>query len=82
VWQLSDGNHINFWLDKWTPSGPSLISIANQTYIDTTISMRDVVTPSRDWNHNFLTSNLPSTFAFQVLALPAPKKTDEKDSIG
>jgi hypothetical protein len=45
VWQLGDGNNINFWLAKWSPSGTSLISITNQTYIDTTISVRDVVTP-------------------------------------
>jgi len=64
VWQLGDGNNINFWLDKWTPSGTSLISITSQSYIDTTLSVRDVVTPSGEWDYNFLSSNLPSTFVF------------------
>ncbi|CAJ2669949.1 unnamed protein product [Trifolium pratense] len=82
VWKLGDGNIINFWLDKWTPSGTSLISITNQTIIDTTLSVRDVVTPSGDWDYNFLTSSLPSTFVFQVLAIPVPKDTDGQDNIG
>jgi hypothetical protein len=64
VWQLGDGNNINFWLDKWAPNGTSLISITNQSYIDTTLSVRDVVTPSGEWDYNFLISNLPSTSVF------------------
>jgi len=46
VWQLGDGNNINFWLDKWTSSGTSLMSVTNQTNIDTTLSVKDLVTPS------------------------------------
>jgi hypothetical protein len=80
VWQLGDENNINFWLDKWTPSGTSLMYITNRTNIDTTLSVKDVVTPSEDWDYNFITSNLPSTFAFQVLALPASKDTDGPDN--
>jgi len=82
VWQLGDGNNINFWLDKWAPSGTSLISITNQSYIDTTLSVRDVVTPSGEWDYKFLSSNLPSTFVFQVLAIPAPKDTNGRENIG
>jgi hypothetical protein len=41
VWKLGDSNNINFWLDKWTLSG------TNQTIIDTTLCVRDVVTPLR-----------------------------------
>ncbi|GAU36844.1 hypothetical protein TSUD_213680 [Trifolium subterraneum] len=26
VWQLRDGNNINFWMDKWTPSGSPLMT--------------------------------------------------------
>ncbi|CAJ2652742.1 unnamed protein product [Trifolium pratense] len=82
VWQLGDGNNINFWLDKWMPGGNSLFSTTNQSFIDTTLSVREVVTPSGDWDYDFLISNLPSNFVFQVLALPAPTDTDGRDSIG
>jgi len=58
------------------------MSITNQTIIDTTLHVRDVVTPSREWDFNSLTSILPSTFALQVLAIPAPKDTDGLDNIG
>ena len=44
--------------------------------------MRDVVTPSREWDYNFLTSNFLSIFVLQVLAIPAPKDTDGLDNIG
>ncbi|GAU42748.1 hypothetical protein TSUD_77850 [Trifolium subterraneum] len=43
VWQVGDGKKINFWLDKWTPNGTSLFSITNQTSIDSTLLVRDVV---------------------------------------
>jgi len=82
VWQLGNGNNINFWMDKWAPNGTSLMSITNQTFIDTTLHVRDVVTPSGEWDFNFLTSNLPSTFALQVFVIPAPKDTDGLDNIG
>ncbi|CAJ2658994.1 unnamed protein product [Trifolium pratense] len=82
VWQLGDGNNINFWLDKWTPSGTSLLSVTNQIIIDTTLSVRDVFTPSGEWYFDFFTSNLPSNFSFQVLAIPAPMDIDGKDTIG
>jgi len=82
VWQLRDGSNINFWLDKGTPSGTSLISITNQSFIDTTLSVREVVTPSGEWNYDFLNSNLPHDVTLQVLALPAPLDTDGQDSIG
>jgi hypothetical protein len=82
VWQLGDGNNINFWLDKWTPSGTSFLSVTNQNTIDTTLSVRDVLTPAGEWDFDFLTSNLPSNFCFQVLAIPAPMDIDGQDTIG
>ncbi|GAU49151.1 hypothetical protein TSUD_87340 [Trifolium subterraneum] len=39
VWNLGNGNHINFWLDKWTLSGDSLINTTSQPVIDTTLSI-------------------------------------------
>jgi hypothetical protein len=65
-----------------TLSGTSLISITNQTIFDTTLSVKDVVTPLGEWDYNFLISSLASDFAFQVLALLAPKETNGKDNIG
>jgi len=82
VWRLRDGSNINFWLDKWTPSGTSLISTTNQSFIDTTLSVREVVTPLGEWNYDFLISNLPHDVALQVFALPAPLDTNGQDSIG
>ena len=73
---MGDGNNISFWLDNWTLSGTSLVSITNQINIDTTISVKNVVTPSGDRDYNFITSNLPYTFAFQVIDLQAPKDTE------
>jgi len=49
AWQLNDGNNINFWMDKWAPSGTSLMSISNQASIDTTLYVRDVVAPLVEW---------------------------------
>jgi hypothetical protein len=48
VWHVGYGKNINFWLDKWTHNGTFLISITNQTSIDSTLSVRDVVTPLED----------------------------------
>jgi hypothetical protein len=82
VWQLRDGSNINFWLDKWTQSGTSLISTTNQSFIDTTLSVKEVVTHLGEWNYDFLITNLPYDVALQVLALPAPLDTDGQDNIG
>lgn len=77
-----DSNNIDFWLDKWIFSGTSLISITNQASINTTLAVRDVVTASKDQNYNFLTSNLPHAFAFQVFSILAPKDKNGHDKIG
>ncbi|PNX73126.1 hypothetical protein L195_g029024 [Trifolium pratense] len=46
VWQLGDGNNINFWLDKWIPGGNSLFSTTNQSFIDTTLSVLALPAPT------------------------------------
>ncbi|GAU21808.1 hypothetical protein TSUD_176540 [Trifolium subterraneum] len=82
VWNLGNGNHINFWLDKWTLSGDSLINTTSQPVIDTTLSVRDVLNSTGDWNLNFLNDNLPVNIANQILAIPAPTDLDGPDTIG
>ncbi|WJX23885.1 hypothetical protein P8452_13067 [Trifolium repens] len=82
VWNLGNGNHINFWLDKWTLSGDSLINTTNQPVIDTTLSVRDVLNPAGDWNRSFLNDNLPVNITNQILAIPAPTDLDGPDTIG
>ncbi|GAU49093.1 hypothetical protein TSUD_137780 [Trifolium subterraneum] len=82
VWNLGNGNHINFWLDKWTLSGDSLINTTSQPVIDTTLSVRDVLNSTGDWNHNFLNDNLPVNIVNQILAIPAPTDLDGPDTIG
>jgi hypothetical protein len=41
-----------------------------------------VVTSSGEWDYKFLTSNLLSTFALQVLNIPTSIDTDGYDNIG
>ncbi|WJX23235.1 hypothetical protein P8452_12461 [Trifolium repens] len=82
VWQLGDGNHINFWLDKWAPCGSSLMLDATQQLVDTTLTVKDVLTINGHWNIDFIKSHLPPAKANQVLALPAPMDNDGPDSVG
>jgi hypothetical protein len=81
IWQIGDGN-VNFWLDKWGPNNSSLISIATNSYVDTTLLVKDVVTPSGNWDQNFLFDNLPNNIVEKVLALPAPSNVDGPDTFG
>jgi len=48
IWQIGDGRSTNFWLDKWVSSNTSLLSSANQSYVDTTASVRDALNTSGD----------------------------------
>ncbi|MCH92572.1 putative ribonuclease H protein, partial [Trifolium medium] len=82
VWNLGNGNHINFWLDKWTLSGDSLINTTSQPVINKTLSVRDVLNPTGDWNLNFLNDNLPINTVNQILIIPAPTDLDGLDVIG
>jgi hypothetical protein len=82
VWQLGDGNHTNFWLDKWAPCGSSLMLDATQQLVDTTLTIKDVLTINGHWNIDFIKSHLPPAKANQVLALPAPMDNDGPDSVG
>jgi len=82
VWHLGYGNDINFWLDKWSPWGSSLLSNANNQLIDTTLSVKGVSTVDGSWNIDFLNSHLPLHKANQVFALPTPMDVDGPDTIG
>ena len=50
--------------------------------MDTTISVRDVLNTSGDWNLNFLMDNLPVDIVNQILALPTPSDFDGPDIVG
>ncbi|CAJ2637065.1 unnamed protein product [Trifolium pratense] len=82
VWQLGDGNTINFWLDKWIPDGTSLINSSSQTIIDTTLNVRDILNPEGDWNQSYLNENLTTSMTYQILAIPPPNELDGRDMIG
>ncbi|CAJ2634326.1 unnamed protein product [Trifolium pratense] len=82
VWQLGDGKNINFWLDKWAPCGSSLMLNATQQFVDTTLTVKDVVTINGHWNIDFIKAHLPPDKANQVLAIPAPMEADGPDSLG
>lgn len=56
--------------------------MSNQDYIDITLTVRDVLTPSGDWDIDFLMNNLPYYTVSRVLALPAPTDEDGPDTIG
>ena len=38
VWKIGDGIRTNFWMDKWNSNNISLITVATQSYIDTTLN--------------------------------------------
>jgi hypothetical protein len=46
VWKIGDVLHTNFWLDKWGSSNISLITVATQSCIDTTLNVKDVTNES------------------------------------
>ncbi|CAJ2669285.1 unnamed protein product [Trifolium pratense] len=82
VWQVGNGQQINFWLDKWMPNGHSLMNFSTQQTIDTTLTVKDILTNMGEWDINFLTTHLPHTIVNQLVAIPAPKDTDGPDLLG
>jgi len=70
IWQIGDGNIVNFWLDKWGPNNNSLISLATNSYMDTTLLVRDVMSSSCNWDQNFLFDNLPNNIAEKGVSSP------------
>ena len=81
-WKIGDGRHTNFWLDKWVPNRSELFPSASQNFIDTTISVRDVLNTEGDWSLSFLRENLPTNIVNQVVALPTPIDVDGTDVMG
>jgi ribonuclease HI len=73
---------INFWLDKWMPNGQTLMNFSTQQTIDTTLTVKDTLTESGDWDVNFLTIHLLDGIVKNLVAIPAPKDTDGPDFIG
>ncbi|KAK2367431.1 hypothetical protein QL285_080718 [Trifolium repens] len=48
VWQVVDGQQINFWLDKWMLNGQTLMNFSTQQIINTTLTVKDALTESGD----------------------------------
>jgi len=64
------------------PDDRSLLNICTQQTIDTTLTLKDTLTETDEWDLNFLTTNLPHITVNQLVAIPTPKETDGSDSIG
>lgn len=69
VWKIRDGRNTNFWLDKWCRNNVSLTYVRKQTYVDTTLSVRDVLTSSRDWDIVFHMNHLSADIVSQIIVL-------------
>jgi hypothetical protein len=82
VSQVGDGQQINFWLDNWMSDGHSFMNFSTQQTIDTTLTVKDTLTDTGEWEIIFLTTNLPHTTVNQLVAIPAPKDTDGPDILG
>lgn len=61
VWQLGDGNRLNFWMDKWLPNGCSFMMHDTNDMIDTTISVKNALTNNGQWDLNFFNIHLTPT---------------------
>ncbi|GAU34538.1 hypothetical protein TSUD_219210 [Trifolium subterraneum] len=79
---MGNGEQVNFWLDKWMTNGHSLINHSTQQIVDTTLTVKDTLTYTGEWDINFLTVNLPLTTVNQLVAIPALKDTNGVDSLG
>ncbi|PNX78826.1 ribonuclease H [Trifolium pratense] len=75
-------NSINFWIDKWTPSGCPLMINATNSIIDTTLLVKDVLTTEGQCDLNFLYTHLNPNIVSQIMAIPAPNGTYGDDTIG
>ena len=82
IWQIGDGRSTKFWLDKWVSSNTSLFSSANQSYVDTTASVRDALNTAGDWDQKILMDNLSVDIINQILVLPTPSNFDGPDTVG
>jgi len=50
--------------------------------VDTTISVRDALNISSEWDLNFLIDNLHVDIVNRILALPTPSDFDGPDTVG
>jgi len=57
-WQIGNGRRTNLWMDKWVPKGGVLLTSAFKNLIDTTLYVRDALTPEENWDLIFLQDNL------------------------
>ncbi|PNX87940.1 RNA-directed DNA polymerase (reverse transcriptase) [Trifolium pratense] len=62
--------------------GHSLMNHSTQQIVDTTLTVKNTLTDTGEWNIDFLIANLPLTTVNQLVAIPTPKDTDGPDSLG
>lgn len=82
---LSDSfqNH-TIWkllLDKWMPNRNSLLSISTGLFIDTTLTIKDVLTNIGIWDIDFLNNHLLPNKVNPLIAIFAPMYSNFPDSI-
>ncbi|MCI07796.1 ribonuclease H, partial [Trifolium medium] len=62
--------------------GHTLMNLSTQQIVDTTLTIKDTLIETGNWDLNFLTTHLPQTVVNQLVAIPSPKETDGPDSLG
>jgi hypothetical protein len=54
----------------------ALMNLSTEKTIDTTLTVKDTLTNTSEWDINFLTTNLPHITVNRLVAIPAPIETD------
>jgi hypothetical protein len=69
-------------LDKWGPNNVSLINFSINFDVNTTITLKDFVDQTFNWDLTFLFGNRPSNIVNKIIALPTLYETDDPDIFG
>lgn len=84
IWNIGNGVNVDFWRDKWVKDwGPLLDICTHPEYIlDKHIPVKDMVTPSGEWNWSVISSILPSQAILSISAYKPPSTHDVDDFVG
>lgn len=63
-------------MDRWVPNASSLITMATNQLIDSTLRVKDIL------SFQILNDNLPPNVFNQLVALPAPRDNDGPNYVG
>jgi hypothetical protein len=66
----------------WGPNNVSLINFSINFDVDTTITVKDFVDQTFNWDLTFLFGNRPSNIVNKIIALPTLYETDDPDVFG